>query len=41
MSSVLKISNIYILFFTNIFTYIKLILHIDRLTLEIKQILMT
>lgn len=41
MSSVLKISNIYILFFTNISTYIKLILHIDRSTLEIKQILMT
>jgi len=28
MSSVLKISDIYILFFTNAFTYIKLILSI-------------
>jgi hypothetical protein len=39
MSSVLEICNIYILFFTNIFTYIKLILHIDRWILVIKQLL--
>ena len=39
MSSVLEICNIYILFFTNIFTYIKLILHIGRLILVIKRLL--
>lgn len=36
MSSVHKISNIYILFFTNILTYIRLILHIGRLLLDMK-----
>lgn len=36
MSSVLKISNVYIFFFTNIHTYIKLILHIGRLPFDIK-----